>query len=213
MKKEVFSSTLNKNIPVKTNGKINIIKHATLDAIANELQINTKFDIISSDINHAVVLCVAEYNKMKVTTIGESVKETLFSDEEKRYPVTIAWNRAYDRCVIKLLKLTENAFSNSEINEKAITSALKTIDTPMPKVELIKAEVETKKEASKEKISDTIQGQTIKNERLLFGKKTGTKICDLTKEEIDQIKSAHEKNPFQFKDERKEKQLRYILSC
>ena len=76
-------------------------------------QMSMEFDVRSTDVNHAVVVCrlrskIFDGSVRTVTEIGET-SASLLPDKFKGYPVQVAQYIAFDRAAIKYLGLTENA--------------------------------------------------------------------------------------------------------
>lgn len=100
-----------------------LIKHDSLrDVIYNQLALTAKGSVsyryILADRDHSVVECTIDDGEGRVVTeIGESVFETLDSNISKSYPTLIATQRAFDRAVILLLKLSGKYLSNLEMGE------------------------------------------------------------------------------------------------
>lgn len=105
--------------------KLLLIKHDSLrDIVYNQLEItkkhtgSVKYNYVSCDINHAVVECTINDGEGRVITeLGEAVPSTLESEISRAYPVLIAQQRAFDRAVILLLKLTGKQLSSQELSE------------------------------------------------------------------------------------------------
>lgn len=123
-----FSKTLNKvvdcdeylqviNPQTGYEKKFLIINHSNLVQLFNTLE-NTKINqkCLVANFEHAVYECLIEYNGKVFYQIGEVVKKTQFNDIVRDYPVTIAYQRAFDRAVISLLDFESKVFSNNEIN-------------------------------------------------------------------------------------------------
>ena len=115
---EIYSNKLNETIPAENCGKFFLVKHSDLEKAAAKLKADYGMEIISMQKNHAVVICTVEYKETQYSTIGEATEATLWDDTDKEYPVTMAWNRAFDRAIIKLLNFNEVVFSNKEIKKE-----------------------------------------------------------------------------------------------
>ena len=81
-------------------------------------QMSMEFDVRSTDVNHAVVVCrlrskIFDGSVRTVTEIGET-SVSLLPDKFKGYPVQVAQYIAFDRAAIKYLGLPSNTYSTFE---------------------------------------------------------------------------------------------------
>lgn len=81
-------------------------------------QMSMEFDVRSTDVNHAVVVCrlrskIFDGSVRTVTEIGET-SASLLPDKFKGYPVQVAQYIAFDRAAIKYLGLPSNTYSTFE---------------------------------------------------------------------------------------------------
>ena len=95
-----------------------ILKHSALDQYARDLGfIDSSYEIISSEMDHSVVLCTLTYRGpaeqgilRTATALGETSKGVL-SGSFENYPTMTAMEMAIDRAMIKLLVLPSNTYS------------------------------------------------------------------------------------------------------
>lgn len=100
--------TLNQEVVVAHRGLYDYIQEMHAD-------INVSYNVLACNPDHAVVLCTLKsksYNR-EITEIGETCKNTL-DGAFKFYPVTTAYEIAFDRAVIKFLVLPSNTYSSLE---------------------------------------------------------------------------------------------------
>jgi len=114
----VYSETLGRAVPVKKTGNLYIIPHSFLNKAAAEKPVECNFQVVSSELNHAVVLCCLTADGVRIDTIGETTEGTLWTKADREYPVTVAWNRAFDRAMIRYLAFDKPVFSDKELNPK-----------------------------------------------------------------------------------------------
>lgn len=114
---DIYSEFLDASIEL--DGYVNneqnlIIKHSSLYSYLNE-KVDVHYDIIESSVEHGVVLCTMTHRiaGKKIVEIGETTRE-LLPDKFKCYPVTIAFEIAFDRAAIKMLHLPVNTYSTLE---------------------------------------------------------------------------------------------------
>ncbi len=114
----LFKATIDLDGYENTDTNI-IIKHSALDQYARDLGfIDSKYEIISCDIEHSVVLCTLTYRGPSAeqgivrtaTALGETCKNIL-SGSFENYPTMTAMEMAFDRAMIKLLVLPSNTYS------------------------------------------------------------------------------------------------------
>lgn len=92
----------------KESDKMTVVTHKSLEDAFNDLSLKMKFTPIASTTG-AVFLCEIE----GITEIGEAQIEKS-SDFGGKYPYTLAFQRAFDRCMIKVLGLSKT-YSTNEI--------------------------------------------------------------------------------------------------
>lgn len=104
-----------------------MVYHKTLQNVMNVRNISYEFrkmDIENYE-GTSTVVCICNMSdpvtKRSVSGVGEASKPNCISEIERKYPVTIAANRAFDRAAIQMLGFKETVYSVSEI------SILKTI--------------------------------------------------------------------------------------
>ena len=114
---DIYSKFLDASIEL--DGYVNneqnlIIKHSSLYSYLNE-KVDVHYDIIESSVEHGVVLCTMTHKiaGKEIVEIGETTRE-LLPDKFKCYPVTIAFEIAFDRAAIKMLHLPVNTYSSLE---------------------------------------------------------------------------------------------------
>ena len=100
--------------PVKTNPKLWVIKHKTLELIAASKGIS--FDppvVVEADsLNRvATIVVTGHMGKVSEWSFGESSANNTVN----KYPFAMAEKRGKDRCVLKLLGLHGDVYSESEI--------------------------------------------------------------------------------------------------
>ena len=187
------SKKLQVDIPVKEiNGKY-IIKHSELEEIA--LSNNAEYDmqIVDTNMTHSVVVCNMTLFGTKVRTVGETTVNTLWNDIDRDYPVMVAWNRAFDRAVIKALEFDVPVYSNKELNmknfkqKKAIYIPEETVTVSdsskeeekeeKQKVETVRSQKEIVSCSPKEEQKDEKQNAPV---YCLFGSRKGQKVTKVT---------------------------------
>lgn len=108
MKKiKAFSPTLGREVEFETNGIMGP-KHSSLEHIFyDELGsgINLEIHWVKAEPEHSVVQATIWSDKRKVVVNGEATKDTLKTEIARENPATIAFNRAFDRAVLKYLGL------------------------------------------------------------------------------------------------------------
>ena len=96
------------------------LTHTSISAYMSRTfpQMSMEFDVRSTDVNHAVVVCrlrskIFDGSVRTVTEIGET-SASLLPDKFKGYPVQVAQYIAFDRAAIKYLGLPSNTYSTFE---------------------------------------------------------------------------------------------------
>lgn len=130
MRKNIYSGYLKKEFPAKETKKGFLVQHNDLDVFISENpDIKYEMTVVSTDNSHPIVTCRMKAGDNTVMTVGEATEETLWTDAERKYPVTVAWNRAFDRAAIRILDFEmTNVFSNKEVK---IVSEKKTEKKPL----------------------------------------------------------------------------------
>lgn len=105
---------------------VKLISHSSLERLLIDFPgIRYEFRSIVADVAHSVVECHMSYEDSRhIISIGESLYKTL-KGASKNMPSLMAYNRAFDAAIIKLLGLPPKYFSNlSEIsyNEDKFTA-------------------------------------------------------------------------------------------
>lgn len=100
-------------------GKI-LLKHQTIMQLAELLNIEVGPPVLLHTHNPViyVIARTAKLGNRSCTEIGETNSKTLFDEIMKVNPASTADNRAYDRAVLKLLKIYGEVYGASEINYK-----------------------------------------------------------------------------------------------
>lgn len=118
-KLKLFSPVLDKEIELETNGLMGP-KHAALEAIfydeiVPQYEANLEVRWIRADMDHSIVQATISSDSLKrrITTNGESTRATLKTEISANNPSTIAFNRAFDRAVLKFLGLYK-VYADSE---------------------------------------------------------------------------------------------------
>ena len=106
-------------IRAKQAGKYLTVPHAELESVAGKLGVMLDYRQPYISDSHCVVVCTASLNGRTVSAVGESTPETLFRESDKNYPVTLAWDRAGDWAIIKLLDPEERVIPEREFPVKA----------------------------------------------------------------------------------------------
>lgn len=101
---------------------VEVVSHAALEYIAHNLlpkELGVKYDLIPLLLspNHCVVKCVfADDTNRRIIAIGEAVLNTLSTEIARNHPATMAFNRAFDRALLRYLNVPGKVLSNSESN-------------------------------------------------------------------------------------------------
>ena len=96
----------------KESKKMTVVTHKSLEKVFNELSLKANYTPINSPYS-AVFLCeIAE-----TTEIGEARFDSNKNEFSGLYPFTLAFQRAFDRAMIKVLGL-ESTYSTNEIPAK-----------------------------------------------------------------------------------------------
>ncbi len=119
-----------------------VVKHSSLEDIYyNELQVTLpvtcEMKAIKVSPDHNVFECTISDGGRTTKAIGESSPNTLDSQIAKDYPATIAYQRAFDRSLIRYLGLPGRVLSDLEITKEEIAS-LKSNDTSVTEKEVAK---------------------------------------------------------------------------
>lgn len=212
-------------IDAKKYGRRFLVQHSTLEKVAQAHQVCFDMAVVASDEKHAAVVCRHETGIM---TIGEATEGSMWTDIDRQYPITIAWNRAFDRAMIRLLSFREEVYSNKEVKEKDLASMEKektskaspvaagmTQETSVPapaKEEPITELKEPAVEVAKTPVTAEKKPVVGPQTRILFGRWKGRKFSELETNPdflkfIDDIKTQK----VSFADEKKQEQLDYML--
>jgi len=223
----IYAKKITAEIPAEQSGKMLIIKHRVLEDISRNLKITVDMKVINSGKDHAVVICKITSDGVDYVSIGEAVPETLWSEGDKMYPVTVAWNRAFDRSMIKLLDIDGNVYSSCEVKKtKEKTSDQQPETQKMPEAVVQEETVEKKEDAPLPEVVRAPKGpetkyvkpsknnrtDDIRDEVMLFGKFKGQRIRD-----VENLKSFYEyarwvkQERVAFNDEKKMRQVRYLI--
>ena len=233
-KEKIKSKRFNMYFEAEIVGKKYVLPHSSLEKFATDNNIKTEMSVISPEKNHPLVMCEVQYDKINIKTVGEATENTLWTDTAKDYPVTIAWARAMDRAIIKLLDFDEMVCSDKEINtrkkkKKTIENWIPSEEPAVPEeyfvdniheifntqkedvVEDVPATSEekpiVKKAETKEETTPDISPDTV----ILFGKYKGRKFQEITDEEFSKYTAFLRKENVSFADKKKSEQLEYLL--
>lgn len=103
-----FSPVLNEEIELETNGLMGP-KHASLERLLYDKLTNVNIEMhwVKAEPDHSVVQATiwSDNPKRRIITNGESTTKSLQTDIASKNPATIAFNRAFDRAVLKYLGL------------------------------------------------------------------------------------------------------------
>lgn len=136
-KLNVFSPILNKDIELETNGLMGP-KHAALEAIFYDEIVpmyDAQLDIrwIRADLDHSIVQATisSESLKRRITTNGESTRNTLTTEISANNPSTIAFNRAFDRAVLKFLGLYKVYADSENVSQDSLREHINNAGIPI----------------------------------------------------------------------------------
>ena len=193
----IYSKYLQKEIPAERIQGMMLIRHSFLEEFAAEHNVEFTMHVVAAELDHAVVTCKLP----GIYTIGEATEKTMWGKLDHEYPVTVAWNRAFDRAMIRLLDLNVPAFSNKEIN---LNNLKKQAETTMTKP--VETKAETKAPAASNRTNEITEDDVI-----LFGTWEGQRFRDVMqkKEFLDFCRWAKNNNP-DLPDVECRRQLEYM---
>lgn len=113
---ETFDKERNDSIlTIITHNSLEKLMHDKL--MISDLRTSYRSNFIECNERHTVVECfIEDVSGRRVSSIGESTKQSLDSDIAKKYPSLIAFQRAFDRAIIRYLSLEGRCYSDTEIS-------------------------------------------------------------------------------------------------
>ena len=120
---------------------VTIIPHKVLKDLvynseeAKKLNLQCRNTPIATEPKHYVFLCAMSDNAgRRVEAIGESQESTTLTEIAKAYPVTMAFNRAFDAAVIDFFGFPRKVYSDLQIDEGAPSNErpVKAAEQPKP---------------------------------------------------------------------------------
>ena len=136
----LYSPTLGKEVELESNGLMGP-KHSALESIFYDVlvpEFNARIETrwIVANLDHSVVEttieCDTEKLRRRIITNGESTKNTLLSEISANNPSTLAFNRAFDRAVLKFLGLYCVYAASEDVSQENLYSAPATAPVPAP---------------------------------------------------------------------------------
>lgn len=93
------------------------LKDILLNQVPSDLGIQYTFNVIKSELNHSVVICVITDNTgRRIEALGESTLPTLTTEISRNYPTTMAKKRAFDQAVIDYIGMPGKVYSDVQID-------------------------------------------------------------------------------------------------
>jgi hypothetical protein len=119
---------------------VEVVSHAALEHIAHNLlpaELQTRYELIPLLLSpdHCVAKCVfSDKTDRRITAIGEALQSTLSTEIARNHPATMAFNRAFDRALLRYLNVPGKILSNSESNptDGAVSAGETIVDTREP---------------------------------------------------------------------------------
>ena len=111
---------------------VKIIPHSTLEDILRRYSARFEYEPKAVLVSPEMVVVECRITDKEtgetVLKVGESNPMNLESDIARKYPATIAYQRAIDRAVVAILGLGAKFYSDQEINRKILAEAEKLLD-------------------------------------------------------------------------------------
>lgn len=92
-------------LSVKIYGRHMVVNHNKLEQLilSKGEEIKVEYRLLYNGIPHAAVECRMTYGGQTVSAVGEIAERTLFTEMARNYPLTICYQRAFDRAAIRIM--------------------------------------------------------------------------------------------------------------